>query len=152
MPRTRRRSPGSGGARQGAQGASYTNRQDLNEAPRQAVQTASGQPYGARTAQEQAQKAMPLPAQAPIQPAGTAVAPPAYMTPDDVPTFGAPSQRPDEPVTAGLSFGPGRTPSPNASMMRQADPVNDDLVDQLRALYFAYPSRELRELIEEADL
>lgn len=75
---------------------------------------------------------------------------PTFMTPDDVPTFGQPSQRPDEPLTAGLPFGPGRNPTPLGG--QAPNPVNDDLVDQLRALYMQHPTRELRELIEEADL
>jgi hypothetical protein len=154
MPRKARSKHG--GPRQGTPGASYQNRQDLNEKPRQAIQTAGGQEYGARTAQAQAQQALPMPAQAPPRPMGApAAAPPAdpnapaYTGADAVPTFGTPTSRPDEPVEAGMPFGPGRTPPPDQGLRAQPDPATEDLVDQLRALYAMYPTREIRELLEE---
>lgn len=85
---------GRGGARVGKPGASYSNRTDLNAQP---VRTQTGQTYGEAGAERAAQQAMPLAGQ---------------PTPPD-PTGGlyAPTQRADEPVTAGMAQGPGAGPS-----------------------------------------
>lgn len=127
MPRSRR-----GGTRQGIQGAQYSNRSDLIEKPRQPVRTATGQAYGQAGAQAAAQRAIPLPQQ-PSPQMGSA--PPL--------PFDAPTQRPGEPVTAGLPIGAG--PGPEV-----LGPMGDDtIILQLRALYQAYPNSDLRAIIEE---
>jgi hypothetical protein len=50
---------------------------------------------------------------------------------------------PDEPVTAGVPIGPG--PGPEALGM----PTGGEVVDLLAAAYRAYPSEELRGMLEE---
>lgn len=105
---------GRGGARQGTPGASYGNRTDLNVKTRLPMQAATGQPYGAATAQLNAQRAVPMgrpvtdqvPMPAPGGPPSAPPVPPGGVTP-----LHAPSQRPDEPVTAGLPVGPGAGPA-----------------------------------------
>ncbi len=91
MPRT-----GKGGPRSGTPGTLYANRSDL-AADRQPVRAPAGQTYGDRQQQEQAQQAVPLP----------------DLTPrlEALPGITDPSQRPDEPLPAGLPFGPGPGPS-----------------------------------------
>lgn len=87
----------SGGARSGQSGKAYPNRTDLNAQP---VRTAPGQPYGAATAQAQAQQAVPM-----------AGAP-------QVLSLHAPTQRPDEHVMTGSPMGPGAGPEALATPQR----------------------------------
>lgn len=123
-----------------------------------AVTAATGQQYGAATAQRAAQRALPMgppPAPATAPPAGpagpgAATAPgPASPGPGAVVPLSAPSMRPNEPVTAGLPVGPGAGVEVN--------PFNnvgspDDAALALRAAYSAYPSEELRAILERIDL
>lgn len=60
--------------------------------------------------------------------------------------FGADSAYPDQPVTAGAALGAGPTPD----QLGLADP-NDDLRARLWAAYQAYPTEDLRELLESLD-
>lgn len=144
MPR-KRKVPGAGadprgGVRQGNPGKPYPNRSDLRAQP---VRTATGQPYGAAGAQAAAQQAVPLPQAPPAGGAGAAAGGgPQYSYPEDVPNLTDPSQRPEEPLTAGMPFGPGAGP-------RMAVGPQDTLGDQLRALYLAHPTPELRDLLED---
>lgn len=98
MPRKRKTQPGEGGA--------YANRTDMAP-PTQAPAVPTGLPYGEAQASEQAQQQAPVAGdpfagilaaaqQAEFQPVG----------------LNAPTERPDEPITAGLSRGPG--PGPEA--------------------------------------
>jgi hypothetical protein len=110
--------------------------------------TATGQEYGAAKAQQDSMAVVPMATGAgqPPAPSGPAQMPPGFVPPDQTPTFGDPTARPDEPVTAGLPFGPGAGPGqagPNAA--------SDDIEDRLRALYAAFPTPELRELLEQID-
>lgn len=113
----------SGGVREPTPGTTYTNRSDL------AVKAAPGQTYGEAGAQVAAQQAVPL--QGPSGPA------PGSLTP-----LTAPTQRPGEPITAGLSTGPGPGP--------EALGIQNSLLAQLRAMYAQYPSRDLLRLIYAA--
>jgi len=103
MPRS-----GRGGRREGVAGKAYGQRQDLN-APKLAVAAAPGQQYGARKAQEDAQRSVPMGSPPVPRPAST---PPAGA-PEGVPAAGglgdlfAPTARPGEPVTAGADAGAG---------------------------------------------
>lgn len=139
-----------GGPRQGTPGQSYGNRTDM-----QSVKVATGQPYGAAKQQADSQKVVPIagrtspgpsgpPAVAPPATGGLPGPPPGQLTPLD-----APSQRPGEPVTAGLGVGAGAGP--------EANPFNnvgseDDAVLAIRAAYAAYPSEALRSILERLDL
>lgn len=131
---------GNGGARAGTPGKTYQNRSDLRGA------TVKGQEYGAAKAQQESMAAVPMPQ---AQPPPAAPVGPRVISPDETPTLRGPSARPDEPITAGLPFGPGRNPSPFDST--GANAASDDVVDRLRSLYMAFPTPELRELLEQID-
>lgn len=95
------------------------------KAKTQPVTAAPSQEYGSRVAQERAQAVVPLPATPPVP-------------------LMAPSQRAQEPVTAGLPMGPGPGP--------EVLPGGEDAtVAKLRALYALTPSPELRRLLERAE-
>ena len=133
MPRT-----GRGGARQGTPGKAYPNRSDMRQ-PKPPIGRYVGQPYGQQAAQVAAQQQVPV--AAPPQPAP----PPNPMQnvqPGSIDLLGE-TARPDEPLTAGLSSGPG--PGPEALQMAGA--VNNPDLDQLRAVFAAHPSPALRDLI-----
>ena len=128
MPRT-----GRGGAVQGQVGKAYPNRSDLRAA--EPVVTAPSQQYGERAAQQAAQSAIPIassptpaPAATPAPATPAAAPPPPGGVPSPMPSrpagafpspppggpgilpFLHPSNRPNEPVTAGLPTGPGPGP------------------------------------------
>lgn len=115
------------------------NRSDLTVAPPQPVRAASGQQYGKRQQQEQAQRAIPLPQQQVPRLDLNAVLQSAQNAPAPAGLLAGPSDSPDEPVTAGLPFGAG--PGPEAL-------GGAPHVDELRALYQAYPNPDLLALIE----
>lgn len=52
-----------------------------------------------------------------------------------------PTERPNEPITAGLATGPGV--GPGATAMTEAD--------QIRAIYRAFPTEDLRRIVEYLD-
>lgn len=75
---------------------------------RQPVRQVTDAAYGEqKTFREQQQAAPMVNTNQPASPAAVAVDPAAGVTP-----FGAPSERPDEPVTAGSPLGPGPGPEP----------------------------------------
>ena len=94
---------GKGGERQGTPGTSYGNRTDLN----MPISTVPNQEYGKAAAQQRAQQAVPM-ASAPN--GATAVTPTApaqpTVTPGSLP-YTAATERPNEPITAGIDQGPG---------------------------------------------
>lgn len=139
MPRKRQ-----GGPRQGAQGSAYGNRTDLN----QGVRVATGQPYGQASAQEAAQRAVPLPAAPRVQAAPPQPAPAAL--PGAAGPFTRATERPGEPLTAGLSIGPG--PGPEAVVGRWGGlSQNDQLIAELKGLYGAFPSDDIARLLDYAE-
>jgi hypothetical protein len=114
----------------------YSNRSDLrNAGGKVAKQTATGQTYGEAKKQMDAQSAVPM-AAAPTD------APP-QIQPGQLGAFNRPTERPNEPVTAGASFGAGPTPTTQFAV-----PVNDPVLTELRALYSAYPSTELADMLD----
>lgn len=132
-----------GGARQGSPGTSYSNRSDLRT---QKIQVPPSAEYGQGEKLRRAQQAVPMagaPAAPSAAPAGAA--PPMFATPEDTPTLTDPTRRPDEPLEAGMPFGPG--PGPTAG-----PPGMSDTEARLRALYQAFPTNELRDLIRQIDL
>lgn len=116
-----------GGPRSGRPGAQYSNRSDLQSAPRLAPTANQGQQYGTAKAQLDSQREIPM------------GAPPAPIP------LSAPTTRPNEPVQSGLPIGPG--PGPEAAALSSPDPVEMTI----RALYEAFPNRDLAELIEDMD-
>ena len=85
---------GRGGARQGTPGKGYSNRTDMLTNYNQSMDTAAS---GGMTAPPQEAPADPMMG--------------GGITPDDIPGIDAPTQRPNEPVTAGLMRGPGDGPA-----------------------------------------
>lgn len=120
----------SGGARQPTPGTTYPNRTDL------AAKAAPGQTYGQATQQVQAQRVVPMGA----APQSTGV------EPGSLTALNAPSERPNEPVTHGVSSGPGAGPEVLGGM---AVP-GSDVVARLGAMYQIAPSPELFRLITQA--
>lgn len=88
-----------GGRRTGATGTAYKNRTDLNPAHKLPIQVAKGQPYGEAGAQVAAQQAVPEASGALPDLAGAQTSAQNFQPPPVVP-LGAPSMRPNEPVTA----------------------------------------------------
>lgn len=120
----------------------YPNRSDLrNPAGKIAKQAATGQTYGQAGAQLAAQSAVPMgaPPTEGIQPQQQPTITPGAMGP-----LTRPTERPNEPVTAGASFGPGPTPGTQFIVPKAADPV----LNELRGLYQAYPSPELADMLD----
>lgn len=98
-----------GGRRAGRPGAAYSNRTDLHQPLPVAAPT--GLPYGARGELIAAQRQVPM-APAP-SPAGGSPQPPAPVPPGHPSiALGRPTERPQEPITAGIPLGPG--PGPEA--------------------------------------
>lgn len=116
-----------GGRRTGTPGRSYPNRVDLSTVKPPMV-AAPGQAYGEAGAQLEAQRAVPM-------------GPPPLP---DLPPFSRSTERPDEPVTAGLPVGPG----PGPEVLAGFENTNESF---LRGVYRRFPSEELRELLEELD-
>lgn len=71
--------------------------------PTQPIRVAPGQPYGDRQQLEELQRAAPLPAAAQSAPGGGAQG----ISADAITPLSAPSQKPGEPVTAGVDIGAG---------------------------------------------
>lgn len=126
----------SGGPREATPGTAYPNRTDLN-APKPPILRIPGQGYGEQAAQIAQQQAVPGP------PPGVQGGwePPPAPTP-----LHAPTERPDEPVTAGLATGPG--PGPEALGLDGRVP----LLAMLRAAYDAFPSPELLRLLLDEEI
>lgn len=116
--------------------AAYGQRTDLNMAPT----AVPGQTYGEAGAQMAAQRAVPMGAPA----APTAPSAPT-STPGQYGPLDRPTERPQEPVTAGAPFGPGRNSTQNAYIGRRN---GDPILDELRALYASYPSDELANMLD----
>lgn len=102
----------------------------------QGVKTPTGQAYGRAQDQQAAQKAVPLPRDPASAPAGAPQAGPpdlmalaAQMQPG-VP-LNSPTQRPGEPVTAGLPFGPGAGPEAISGMFPQRRNATADTLENL---------------------
>ena len=116
--------------------AAYGQRTDLNMAP----SAVPGQTYGEAGAQMAAQRAVPM---------GAPTAPSAPKAPTSTPgqygPLDRPTERPNEPLTAGAPFGPGRMSTENAYIGRRN---GDPILDELRALYASYPSDELANMLD----
>lgn len=106
-----------GGRRAGSPGGSYSNRTDLaqrqNKVP---SMVAPGQPYGARQAELDAQKTLPI-ASSPVltppgggSPVAQGTVQPFAHTSSPMGDLDRPSERPDEHVMHGNAQGPGAGP------------------------------------------
>lgn len=121
--------------------ADYPNRSDLRTS---ATSTArfTGQTYGQAAQQAQSQQAV-RPGRPPTEPQpSTAVQ--ARPRPG-AQAFGRPSERPNEPITAGSNFGPGPNMA-QAGIRPRMIPVNP-VIEQLKILNMMFPNDELGMLI-----
>jgi hypothetical protein len=123
----------------------YPNRSDLrNPAKKIAAKAAPGQTYGEAGKQMAAQRAVPM-AAPPTDVAPTATPQQPRVAPGSMGPLNRPTERPDEPLTAGAPFGPGRTQQLGGYIgPRNSDPI----LDELRALYATYPSEELADMLD----
>ena len=136
-----------GGRRVGNPGTAYPNRSDLH----QPVKAAPGGEYGSVTELKNAQKVIPLPnanaptIPGPIQPApGGGGAP--LIAPGEL-NFEAPTERPNEPVTAGLPVGPG--PGPEAlNLPSDASTI----AANLRTMYANVPAAQNNDFLRLVEL
>lgn len=157
MPRARKppSPPGAptdprGGARQGQPGQVYPRRTDLTS---QKVTTVQGQPYGEAAQQAAAQRAVPM-AGPPAQLATASAPAPAsqaalvaggapfdvgagFVPPGSLGDPHGPTQRPGEPLTHGISQGPGGGPEV-LPLAGQADNIGN-LVNRLASMPGATP-------------
>jgi hypothetical protein len=111
-------------------------------AAEQPVRTATGQAYGAATAQREAQNVIPLPQQQVPDLGRVTEAAAAAPVPQGL--LASDTDDPDEPVTAGLPFGDG--PGPEVLGIGGGPHVAE-----LRALYQRFPNDDLRRLIENLE-
>lgn len=125
--------------------AEYPNRSDLrNPATRQVRFT--GQTYGEASQQAASQQAV-APGSAPAQVQAQAMAgQQAPMRPGERPLL-RPTERPNEPITAGANFGAGPN-AVQAGVLPRQIPV-DETLEQLRALYLAFPNEDLADMISK---
>jgi hypothetical protein len=140
-----------GGKRQGTPGTAYSNRTDLQGVQLPPTAGPSGQ-YGQRAAQVAAQQAVPM-GSGPQMPA----APPAPAAPEEpysmpqLTRLDAPTERPHEPVTHGLSVGPGGGPEVLGRNALLPDTGLADMLSYLPMLEFmaSQPgaSGQLRQLV-----
>jgi len=145
MPRT-----GKGGKVDGAVGKAYANRTDLNAA----TKTVPNQEYGKATAQKMAMANVPMASapQAPTPPqpsmggqppqmpqrAQAFVPPPQQPGPGEF-NFLEPTQRPQEPITSGLSSGPGPGPEILQNPMQQRNDYLSSTLGELSRMPDAPP-------------
>jgi hypothetical protein len=116
------------------------NRFDLqNPAAKIAKSAAKGQTYGKATEQMASQSAVPMGKSPTEVLANRAARQSTPLTP-----IAAPTQRPDEPLTAGANFGAG----PN--MFQAGIPMvsqTDLALEELRAIAMAFPNDDLDDLL-----
>jgi hypothetical protein len=81
------------------------------------------------------------PPQAPVAPAATQ----PRVAPGALGPLNRPTERPQEPLTAGAPFGPGNTPQ---GMQYMGAPNSDPVLDEMRALYAQFPSEDLANMLD----
>lgn len=120
----------------------YPNRSDLRNTAKLPAKAATGQTYGEAGKQLAAQRAVPM-AAPPTDVAPSATQP--RVAPGALGPLNRPTERPQEPLTAGAPFGAGPTPQGMQYMgPRNADPI----LDELRALYSQYPNEDLANMLD----
>lgn len=145
MVRARNPDSGRGGPRAPTPGTQYTNRTDLQQTP----SAVPGQTYGQAGAQLAAQQAIPLPSMPGPPPAQAPGPPPVQQPPPQPGHFGPldrPTDRPNESLHTGSPSGPG----PGPEILGQGANPSLPLINQLRGMYMAYPTEDIRRLISEA--
>ena len=104
------------------------------------MKVAPGQQYGKGVEQRDAQRAVPM-AGRPVTPAPTSSAvasrrPPPGINPGELTPLDAPSARPGEPVTSGMSMGAGSGPEVLGGLAPKAENGVEDLAPYLPMLEF----------------
>jgi hypothetical protein len=107
---------------------------------RVAIQAATGQTYGKATEQMNAQRAVPMGASPTAVPAQA----PRPM-PGSLGDLTRPTDRPNEPITAGADFGAG--PSSLQAGIMPAPSASNDVLEQLLYLNRLYPNPDVENLI-----
>lgn len=116
----------------------YPNRTDLrNPAGKVAKQAATGQPYGEAGKQIAAQSAVPVSA-APTE---------QIPAPGSMGALDRMTERPNEPITAGMDFGPGPGPEMLAAQSYSGVGSRDDLIQRVRMAAAQYPNPNLIQLL-----
>jgi hypothetical protein len=114
----------------------YPNRSDLRNPM---TQVAEGQTYGMAKQQQDAMRAVPV-GKSPVE-----VEKPVIM-PGSLGSFARPTERPNEPITAGVDYGPGPgSMEANVNLIRSE---RNNAMDEIKAIYQAFPSEELGMLIQ----
>lgn len=97
----------------------------------------TGQTYGEGARQQASQRVVPT-------------GPPPTEPGADIVPLNAPTQRPNEPITAGLPMGPG--PGPEAlAPIAMAPGSREDLALRVRAIASRYPNPVLFALIQDLE-
>jgi hypothetical protein len=115
--------------------AAKPNRTDLNVPKQEPITAAPNQEYGDAGAQKDAQRAVPIGTPDPnAPPSDSTPVTAAAVAQRNWPQAGTfkwlhPTDRPDEPVTEGLPFGPGNGPE----VLSQAPPLVSDTLETLAA-------------------
>lgn len=123
-----------GGTRTAKAGATYANRSDLNGS--------ADATYGDGVNAEVVRTATPNTPRPPAPTSGGG----GMVGPGAIGPLDAPTDRPDEPLTAGLPIGPGPGPAGMAALPE----INPD-IERLRALARHYPSPDVMRLIALAE-
>ena len=119
----------------------YPNRSDLrNPATKKVAFT--GQTYGQATQQAASQQAV-SPGSAPTD----AMNQPVARSVPGAQSLTRPTERPNEPITAGADFGAGPD-AMQAGIIPRIVPV-DDVMEQLRVLYRMFPNDGLADMISK---
>jgi len=113
--------------------AAYGQRVDLNN-------PVNRQQYGDKKKLADAQRAVPVASSPNVS------APVARPVPGERGSLTRPSERPNEPITAGAPFGAG--PGPEAAGIIPTSTGGDDVLQQLIYLNQAYPNKDLADLID----
>jgi hypothetical protein len=114
----------------------YSNRSDLQNV---AAKVATGQTYGMAKQQMDAQRAVPMgksPVDAPVR---------RGPAPGSLPALTRPTERPNEPITAGADVGAGPT-SLQAGIF-PAPVESNDVLEQLIYLNRMFPNPDVQNLI-----
>lgn len=120
--------------------ADYPNRSDLRNAATRKV-AFKGQTYGEGASQSRSQQ-MVSPGSAPADQQAQQMSRPVPGAGGDLLR---PTERPNEPITAGADFGAGPS-SMEAGIVPRRFP-QDDVLETLRALYAMFPNDDLREML-----
>ena len=126
----------------------YPNRTDLqNPTQKVAKMAATGQAYGEAGKQLAAQSAVPMGA----SPADNAA--PQLPQPGQLGDLTRGTERPQEPDTAGMPFGPGVGPEVfGAPMNGNIGPGSiEDLIHQVRYIYSKYPNSAVLQLMMDLE-